>query len=227
MELIKIKFVFVLLISFAGLIDSHAQFEDFDILVREINEEYPDSILEYNILISKTDLKPDKDRVYAWFRYDVIHYNRGSYAGDLLHGRYLKYDKKGNLIGEGGFYYGLKHGTWKTWYPDGELAEFTLWKKGTRTKTYRYTKQGILREKTCYKRDNSIKRVVKVPSGKKSNSPAKGDRPPKEVKSKTKKTNPEEKQAKTDRSGKKIKKRSPGKEKIESKDADSDKNNSK
>ena len=67
----------------------------------------------------------------------------GGYAGELLHGEYLVYDKEKNLITKGGFAYGLKQGIWKYWNSQGILRYTVEYKDGLLDGEYiRYKQDG-------------------------------------------------------------------------------------
>lgn len=73
------------------------------------------------------------DLTYYWYSGKSIHSLRGAYSGYLLNGLYeLREFVYGRMIERGTFRYGLKHGTWYSWYHDGQLKEVCEWKNGIR-----------------------------------------------------------------------------------------------
>jgi hypothetical protein len=89
-----------------------------------------DSIVQAYILIGNLDYKPQGNLTYYWYYTERINCNKGGYAGNLLHDSYVLYDKDKRLIEKGYYNKGLKTGTWKRWYPDGEIQSIINWKDG-------------------------------------------------------------------------------------------------
>ena len=76
------------------------------------------------------EIKTHHLRTYFWYRSGAIHHSTGGVGGEVLHGEYLKYFDNQQLAEKGEFYYGLKDGVWKSWHPNGHIAELFIYKKG-------------------------------------------------------------------------------------------------
>src|ERR1700743_2833709 len=93
-----------------------------------INE--PDKTIVAEIDDSETHAKPKSALNYYWYSAGSIHTTQGGYSGILLNGSYTVYYPNKNLEEQGIFKKGLKDGIWKTWKDDGTLNPVTTWKKG-------------------------------------------------------------------------------------------------
>jgi len=67
---------------------------------------------------------------YYWYNKGKLGKTQDGYAGNLLHGKTLVYNKKHILIRSESYEYGLPTGSWKCWYTDGTLRYSQEWKKG-------------------------------------------------------------------------------------------------
>ena len=122
-----------------------AQESSWEPFTREVNINAGDSLLIARIMINHENIKTNDNLIYFWYHGGKINSNAGDFAGELLHGVYLTYDNHKNLITKGYFYYGLKDGTWKYWYPDGKLKRVVNWNKGRMDGISRiYNKDGTL-----------------------------------------------------------------------------------
>ncbi|MGD2034795.1 MAG: hypothetical protein PVF73_07055 [Bacteroidales bacterium] len=120
----KVNIVSVMLLSvvLTGLTtDLFSQGAEWQPMIREIVVKHKDSTVRAHILIHKENIKTSDRLMYYWYNQDKINKNMGGYSGDLLQGEYLVFDNNDNLITQGNFDRGLKHGTWKRWNPDGIL----------------------------------------------------------------------------------------------------------
>lgn len=139
-----------------------------------------------DILASERKFKPKARRYYFWYNANDIKRTRGGYDGKLLHGEYTEFYPDKNLKRKGQFRYGLKKGTWKTWYHSGEIETVVRWKKGKMHGDFRYydeegrlVKQGSHRNDHVHgridtflaggekEREVYVKGVKKEPGGKK------------------------------------------------------------
>jgi hypothetical protein len=91
--------------------------------------------------------------VYASFHNQALIHTRGAYGGKLLHGPYTEvYESTQRLKMKGDYYYGLKDGIWKEWYPQGELKRSVPWNKGIKNGTFtEYTPDGRKTRSGTYK----------------------------------------------------------------------------
>lgn len=97
---------------------------------REVIITSSDSIIKARISTQKYTGKTDNDATYYWYYANTIHYNKGGFTGNLLHGRYQVFTSDDQLILLGNFNHGLKTGEWKEWYSNGQIKTITHWKKG-------------------------------------------------------------------------------------------------
>ncbi|HSY61324.1 MAG TPA: hypothetical protein VK796_05575 [Cytophaga sp.] len=76
------------------------------------------------------EINANEDKYYYWFAQNDIKKTRGGYDGKLLHGDYIVYYPNKDLCTKGLFKYGLKTGSWKSWYQGGEIKSKEKWRKG-------------------------------------------------------------------------------------------------
>ena len=72
----------------------------------------------------------DSDKTYYWFKSGGVHQSIANAAGNVLHDTYLKYYRSNQLAEKGAFDYGLKTGTWKSWFENGQLRLQESWSNG-------------------------------------------------------------------------------------------------
>jgi antitoxin component YwqK of YwqJK toxin-antitoxin module len=120
-----IFFISLVTISFA-LKGQEAEWQPF---TREIKIEYTDSIARARIMINPAELKVEDENIYYWHTKGQINKNMGGYSGDILHGVFHVFDLENRMITQGQFDEGLKEGTWKRWYSNGNLKSVMVWKK--------------------------------------------------------------------------------------------------
>lgn len=67
---------------------------------------------------------------YYWFKAQKLYTTQGMSAGNILHGKFLKYHTNGQLAEQGEFDYGLKDGEWIKWYDSGKIQSKLTYKNG-------------------------------------------------------------------------------------------------
>ncbi len=113
-----------------------------------------DTIIHAYIIPKKIIIKIDESIDYYWYKPNEIKHNKGGYFGNLLHGKYLIFDRQNNMLVEGYFKKGIKSDKWKRWYTNGELKETCEYKNGKKDGTYKkYTSSGELTVIKNYKKD--------------------------------------------------------------------------
>ncbi len=155
-EYIAIKQILILLVFTVGIVTNSTSQKIEDVtpsMTREIVLSNSDSTVTFNILVKynkKNDLKNNVN--YYWYIPETIYKNKGGFAGNLLHGKYIVYDGKNRLLTNGSFSEGLKNGIWKTWWDNGELRSSLEWKDGMKDGTAKYyDKNGKLYKTVDYK----------------------------------------------------------------------------
>lgn len=123
-----------------------------EITHRTINIHHSDSTITLNVLVEKTEIKPNSNIHYYWYHRDVIHSNQGGYKEKLLDGKYQVITKQGKLITEGYFQYGMKAGVWKKWNEKGELLSISRWEKGVQNGNHEEYEDGQISKKSSYKK---------------------------------------------------------------------------
>ncbi|BAU54904.1 toxin-antitoxin system YwqK family antitoxin [Mucilaginibacter gotjawali] len=83
---------------------------------------------EYNPIDHLPSIK--SNLFYYWYNASRVHSTQGGYSGQLLNGLYTEYYPNRNLKEQGVFKKGLKDGLWKSWNKDGTLKQATNWHKG-------------------------------------------------------------------------------------------------
>ncbi|MBI4646422.1 MAG: hypothetical protein HY738_07470 [Bacteroidia bacterium] len=123
---------------------------------REILVNYPDSTIIANVPARSKTIKTKDFLTYYWYNTGQIKKNTGGYYGNVLDGKYTVFDRDNNMLTDGRFKKGLKHGMWKTWYPKGGLHRSEHWKLGNKTGvSAAFDKTGKLIYKLRY-RDGSL-----------------------------------------------------------------------
>ena len=90
---------------------------------------------------------------YHWYKNNELHTTMGDYTGQLLHGEFMGMTKENELLIKGYFDKGLKEGTWKSWFPDGQYHELAEYDEGVLDGDYRkYTDSGRLLQEGKYKK---------------------------------------------------------------------------
>lgn len=79
--------------------------------------------------VSSTPVAKDS-LFYYWYGSNEIHITQSGFSGKLLNGGYTEYYPNKNLKEQGMFKKGLKNGVWKSWNRDGQLLTSSNWKNG-------------------------------------------------------------------------------------------------
>jgi len=82
------------------------------------------------VFVESAKVIPQDKLRYYWYSNGAILSNIGGYSGNLLNGTYRALSKDNKLVEQGFFVNGLKDGTWKFWYSNGNLQRKEIWKKG-------------------------------------------------------------------------------------------------
>ncbi|MDF2456904.1 MAG: hypothetical protein K0R51_2897, partial [Cytophagaceae bacterium] len=99
-------------------------------------------------------VKPKDKYRYYWYAAHDIKITRGGFDGKLLHGIYTEFYHDKELKVKGTFKKGLKKGSWKSWYRNGQLTEILHYKKGFRHGTFtQFDQDGNTICKGKYKKD--------------------------------------------------------------------------
>ena len=85
---------------------------------------------DIRVLYTPVEMKTLPKVNYSWYRNGSLKSTMGDYSGNLLHGKYEKFDSYGNLLVKGDFQYGVKNGQWKYWDSLGVIHTEETWKKG-------------------------------------------------------------------------------------------------
>ncbi len=78
----------------------------------------------------KKKIREKPDRQYCGYYLNQLFCKQGELQGKPLHGKYLRYDLKDNILESGNFNYGLKQGVWKQLSPEGMLTETCQYQEG-------------------------------------------------------------------------------------------------
>lgn len=98
--------------------------------VRDITLIYSDTVVKTAVWNASATRGVHLDRNYFWFYNNTISHNIGGYSGKLLHGKYEVFDKGKRLLCSGEFEHGLREGEWITWFRNGQIKDYTDYKKG-------------------------------------------------------------------------------------------------
>jgi len=125
--------------------------KDFNLMNNRVIVNHTESTVYAFVLRDKPEMRTDDDYLYYWFASNDIKHTRGAYEGKLLHGQYTEFYLNKNLKEKGKVKYGLKRGTWKSWYPNGEYKEIVNYKNSEPTHYTSYYENGNLKSKGKYK----------------------------------------------------------------------------
>ena len=104
-------------------------------------------------------IAPILKKKYYWYKSNTIHQSLGDYSGQLLHGTYIQHYRTNQLAEKGQFQLGVKQGTWKKWFTNGQLKSISYWNQGFINGSYlKYTKTGDLDITGTYR--NGVKHGV-------------------------------------------------------------------
>lgn len=122
----------ILLTFFAGLYTfvGYCQSVEWQPKTREVIVRQGDSSIHISLLIKEEPIKINNSLTYYWYNKGQINYNQGDFAGVLLHGEYLVFNKDKKLVTKGKVEKGLKVGTWKSWHDNGKLKSIENYSKG-------------------------------------------------------------------------------------------------
>ena len=90
--------------------------------------------LQYEFSVLAEDklgvLNYDTERIYYWYRAQLIKGTQGGASGQLLHGACEAFYTNKQLAEKGCYRKGLKYGKWSYWKMDGTLDQIEHWKEG-------------------------------------------------------------------------------------------------
>ncbi len=123
--------LFIILIQGSSIMTLLSQVPDYNL--RKINLTAGDSVVKTQTSSNFQKKKILSGSPYYWYGAGRINVNQGSYSGKVLHGKYEVFDKNNRLVRQGNFDYGLKQGTWTTWFINGIKKEETSYNDGLLT----------------------------------------------------------------------------------------------
>jgi hypothetical protein len=89
-----------------------------------------DKVIQAEIIPVSSMPRAQNNLFYYWYGTNIIHTTEGGYSGQLLNGKYNAYYPNKNLQEQGIFKKGLKDGLWKNWDEQGTLTATYKWKSG-------------------------------------------------------------------------------------------------
>ena len=151
----------LLALSVIGVCESGAQPEFKLPETREVIIIQGDSTVKAHVMYNSEKRIRTKDGMkYHWYAANSIRQNIGDYDGKLLSGPFKIFDGKNNLVLKGEYQYGLKHGKWTAWYPDGKVKSIENWKKGNLHGAHTiYSAEGKLVEQSEYRKGEKMKKA--------------------------------------------------------------------
>ena len=108
---------------------------------------------EISVLYDQVSLKTSPGIFYYWYKNGRLKSTLGEYSGNLLHGKYERFDGFGNLRTKGNFTYGKKDGGWRNWSSKGIPEVIETWKNGYLKKRIIYQNDTVVVEPF---RDNAL-----------------------------------------------------------------------
>ena len=93
---------------------------------------------DFNVLMWEQGMKTKKEKVYASYSNNNIHFAQGVIAGKPLHGKYKEVGINGELLVVGEFNKGLKNGYWTYYNTEGRLLSDLTYKQGDTATTVKF-----------------------------------------------------------------------------------------
>lgn len=122
----KLILIFLILISF-----NEFSYSQTKIVTEEKTFDYKEGREVFNICKVNPSFTFKDSSDYYWFNeYSGIKNTKGGCGGQLLHGKYQRFNENGTLIEETNYYMGLEDGLSRTWGDNGEIKETYKYKKG-------------------------------------------------------------------------------------------------
>lgn len=113
-----------------------------------------DKEFRYEFYTTNKKIKPNRNKIYFWFKGGTIHNSQSGFGGELLQDKFIKMYLNNQLAEQGFFKKGLKKGLWKTWYKNGLIETTQKWSSGLKSGDfYRFAEDGTILEKGKYKND--------------------------------------------------------------------------
>lgn len=107
-----------------------------------------DGAYDYTVYVAiDKNIKTSNLKTYFWYRSGKVQSTVGGIGGAVLHKGFSKYYRNKQLVEQGTFYFGLKDGTWKSWYDNGTIEKKITYRKGIAHGSY-YTYDTIGNIKT-------------------------------------------------------------------------------
>jgi hypothetical protein len=132
---------------------SGAMFDDLEV-THSLTKAYKDSVIKFHVKLLDDAISLDEAKRYYWFNEGDIKSTMGNFTGKLLHGKYEKFDRSGNLIQKGSFRYGLKDGVWNGWSKEGSMMSSVVWYKGFREGDFKeYYESGQISKQGSFKKN--------------------------------------------------------------------------
>ncbi|HWZ34690.1 MAG TPA: hypothetical protein VNW51_00945 [Mucilaginibacter sp.] len=159
----KKLFVLMLLLSSVGAMSQKTPSDGFD----KIRIADGDKVIQADLKAVSSDPDVETNKFYYWASGNSIHATQGGFSGRLLNGRYAEYYPNKNLKQQGLFKKGLKEGVWKLWSDNGQLIEWYTWDSGIKSGEFcLYDDHGNLKQSGRYKNNVLNGRIRNFDSGK-------------------------------------------------------------
>jgi len=125
------KMIFTIQLTFSALIFYGQTPVQNNIQTKEITIPYSNGREIFHICASTPQIKFDDKKEYFWYtEFSKIKSTKGGCGGDLLHGNYKFYDKKGNMRTDKNYFLGIPEGSEKIWDSTGNITSQTKYNKG-------------------------------------------------------------------------------------------------
>jgi antitoxin component YwqK of YwqJK toxin-antitoxin module len=95
---------------------------------KEIKIQFSNAVEVFNICLKNPTINYDDKKEYFWYtEFSGIKSTKGGTGGNLLHGNYKLYNKRGDLVNDKNYFLGLRNGTFKTWDSVGNIKQLEKW----------------------------------------------------------------------------------------------------
>lgn len=145
----------LLLLIFYTTIEAFSQESFYSQETRTISVENEYGEIKCEILTKWDSRTANTNAEYYWYDKGMIFVTQGAYAGYLVDGQFIQFDKNSkNIIEKGIIRSGKKKGKWIKWSDNGKIIEISKWKNGFRNgKTVIFDELQFLKEIRKYKKN--------------------------------------------------------------------------
>lgn len=111
---------------------------------------------KFSLFAQPTNLKKEENK-FPDGSVETFTYYKNEQKQEVKHGEYKKVNKEGKTLEEGNYDEGKRDGTWKFYYPSGDLREVSTYKSNMRDGPYEfYNNKKVLQKKGQYAKNRMV-----------------------------------------------------------------------